>query len=733
MGIQYIEDKKLFLLNGGDDFSYAFTIGVDGHLNHLHCGARIGERGIETLTMLPLRSFAPYAPELRTEDARNGALCEFSGFGTGDFRTPSIEVLAPSGHLASEFVYRSHRIFAGRKTLAGGLTSVRGTADNCETLEIELEDKLLGVVVVLSYSVFKNWNGMARSVRVINESKESVTLEKLSSLTMDMAVDTVPWELISLSGRVACERYVERQELHQGRVILDSTKGFSSHSMNPAFALVERNATEEYGRVLGFTLLYSGNFSAEIEKNDISGLRVQFGINPENFAWVLEPGQEFQAPEVLMVSSRKGIGDMSRTFHDIFRQAIIPEKWLTAKRPVLINNWEATYFDFKRDKLVEFAKAAADCGIDMLVLDDGWFGHRDIDDCSLGDWYVNEKKLGGSMKDLVEDIKKLGMKFGLWFEPEMVSPDSDLYRAHPDWCLHIPGRARKLSRSQLVLDMSRSEVVDYLFEIICKVLGSADISYIKWDANRYLSEVGSVALSAGRQREVSHRYVLGVYDLLGRLQRRYPNLMIEGCAGGGGRFDGGMLGYEPQIWCSDNTDAFQRVFIQYGTSLFYPCSAISAHVSVSPNHQTGRTSSWDCRGTVAFAGTFGYELSLCKLSEEEKDIVRSQIEQFRRYHHLVVQGDLYRLATPFEDYCSSWLNCAKDKSEFLLSAVVPRIRIAYAEPVMTVRLQGLDEDAAYREDSTGVIYDARTLMNAGFRLPEARRDGEAWMYHFTKI
>ncbi|MDR0933442.1 MAG: alpha-galactosidase, partial [Victivallales bacterium] len=599
-----------------------------------------------------------------------------------------------------------------------------------DTLELVLFDDVSKVEFALFYSVFHRENAIARSVKVVNTSDENVFIEKISSASLDFADGRL--ELLHLPGAWARERAVERQAISHSRTVIESIRGLSSHQHNPFFALVAPEANELSGDVYGVALLYSGNFAAEIELDQFNQLRAQIGINERTFEWKLIPGESFAAPEALLVYSPNGIGGMSRTYCRMFRDHLIRSYWKDLKRPILVNNWEATYFNFSSEKLLSIAKDAAKLGIEMLVLDDGWFGKRDKDDNSLGDWVVYESKLKGGLGNLVKEINNLGLKFGLWFEPEMVSKDSELYRRHPDWCLHAAGRGRSEGRNQLVLDMSRSEVVDYLFDSICAILDSANIEYIKWDANRHLTEVGSAVVPPERQKEISHRYVLGMYSLHERLLARYPKLLIEGCSGGGGRFDAGMLYYVPQVWTSDDSDAIERLKIQYGTSMLYPCSTMGAHVSDCPNHQTGRTTPFETRGIVALSGTFGYELDLNKMNDHERKLIREQVALYHKYNHIVAQGEFYRLTDPFspQTVVVAWEHVSADRSEALLTMVQPRT--VPNGQIFRIRLQGLIPEAVYVLEQTKEQFTGEMLMNAGVNVPKFEHDGDGALYYFVK-
>jgi alpha-galactosidase len=508
---------------------------------------------------------------------------------------------------------------------------------------------------------------------------------------------------------------LERSPLHHGKQSVDSVKGESSHQSNPFVALVSHNADEDSGEAFGFNLVYSGNFVAQAEVTQHKRTRVVMGINPFDFAWELEPGYDFQTPEAVMVYSDNGIGAMSRTFHDLYRNNLIRGEWKDKTRPILINNWEATYFNFDTDKLIAIAREASQLGIEMLVMDDGWFGHRDSDNSSLGDWFVYEDKIKGGLKNLVDEVNKLGMKFGIWFEPEMISPDSELYKAHPDWAIQVPGRVPTMSREQYVLDYSNKEVRDCIYDQMRKILDSANIEYIKWDMNRQLTEVGSTTLPTKKQRELWHRYVLGVYDVMNRLTTDYPHILLENCSGGGARFDAGMLYFSPQIWTSDDTDAIERLKIQHGTSICYPPASMGAHVSDCPNHTVGRTTPFSTRGDVALVGTFGYELDVTRIPEQDRNSIPGQIDKFKKYNPLVRTGDQYRIGNIFDDNMwDAWMFVAKDKSEALLTVVQVLGRPNY--PSRVYRLKGLDEEKLYFVEELGLTLSGRTLMNAGLSI-----------------
>jgi len=726
MGIVFNAEFGIFKLDAGNT-TYAFMADENKYLAHLYYGPHLSTDNLKVLYRPQVRAFCPYPEDRSPICSPDMFPQEFGTNGVGDYRASSAVIRDINGHTAVNPKYRSHKIYAGKPQLAG-LPATFGDEKETETLEISLFDEFLQAEFILLYSVFANINTISRSIKVINHGKNPLHIEKLSSCTLDFYDGD--FDFIHLWGSHCRERHVERTELIHGVNSINSGRGLSSHQHNPFFALAEKDVTENHGRIYGVALVYSGNFLVEAEKDQFNQVRTQIGINPWNFGWELTPGESFQAPEALLTVSNAGLQGMSHNFHDAIRQHLLRSYWRNLKRPILVNNWEATYFNFNTEKLISVAKDAAKLGIEMLVLDDGWFGKRADDTTSLGDWFVWEEKLPGGFDYLVKEVNKLGLKFGLWFEPEMVSEKSELYKKHPDWCLQIPGRVRSLGRNQMVLDLSRPEVVDYLFETISKILSSANIEYIKWDANRHLTEVASALATPERQCETTHRFVLGMYQLHERLLERFPKLLIEGCSGGGGRFDAGMLYYVPQIWTSDDSDAIERLKIQYGTSLVYPCSTMGAHVSDSPNHQTGRVTPFETRGVVAMSGTFGYELDLNKMDEHEQSCIKQQVKDYHKYNHIVAQGDLYRLTDPFSALTYVvWMQVTKDKSEFLLS-YVQRRRIPH-EPIFSVRLAGLDAGKNYRNTATGEVLSGEMLMNAGFMLPGLIYDGDSMQFHFV--
>ena len=666
---------------------------------------------------------------------------EYSCFGTGDYRTTALKVKNNDGSQACDLRFKSFEIHPGKYNLEG-LPAVYSSSKDADTLLVRLQDNNSHMEVVLQFGVLPELDIITRAVKIINHGDAPVTLEKAASMTVDWQYGEFDW--LTFHGRHAMERNLQRLKVGHGIQAIGSVRGTSSHHYNPFSVLCDPNSDENHGNCYGFSFLYSGEFLMEIEKDQISQTRFICGIHPDNFSWVLEPGESFQTPEVMMTYSGKGFGQMSRNFHKTIRDHICRGEWKRKRRPVLINSWEGTYFNFTGDKLVEMAKDAGKLGIELFVMDDGWFGKRDDDNSGLGDWYPNEEKLGCSLRELGERINEAGLQFGVWFEPEGISEDSDLYREHPEWAVQIAGRKPNLSRNQLMLDFSREDVQEYIINRLCSILSGAPISYIKWDMNRSICDKYSGSLDALHQGEFSHRYVLGLYRILETLNEKFPSLLIEGCSGGGGRFDAGMLYYTPQIWCSDNTDAINRLDIQYGTSFGYPISTMGAHVSAVPNHQTGRITPLETRSRVAMAGTFGYELDIAGMSEKEKEEVQKQITIFKKYYHLIQYGEYYRLKSPKEG-CSVWEFADEEGKEALVTAVYNHVEAN--EPLVNVKVHGLCMDKMYKvqllkneeNKSSGektefdqeCIFSGAALKYAGIVIPNAWRDYQSWQYYIT--
>ena len=741
MGIQYDEKERIFCLQTPNTSYVMGIVTQEGFLGHLYYGRKLTD--MTGITELYRTGEPPFEPSKNDRD--RGSFMdkfpfEYSSHGVGDFRESSLRVRTKGGHSAALLVYESHEIYKGKKKLEG-LPATFGTQDEVTTLVITCKDVATGLRAELSYSVFEDLDVITRSVKVVNGGEDAIYLEKVMSGMLDM--DGGDFEVLTLHGSWARERHMERKPLGHGEFAVSTLRGESSHQEHPFMALLSKNADQTTGEVYGFHFVYSGNFMVKAQMSQFGQIRVLVGINPEDFCWKLEKGESFQTPEMVMVYSAEGLGKMTRTFHDLYRQHLIRSPWLHKKRPILINNWEATYFDFDAEKIVSIAKESAQYGIEMLVLDDGWFGNRFDDNRALGDWWVNTEKIQGGLGKLVERINALGMKFGLWFEPEMISPESELFEAHPDWALQIPGRRPCRARNQYVLDITRQEVRDTILSRVFEILHSANIEYVKWDMNRPLTDIGSVNLPADRQGELYHRYVLGMYEMQERLLAEFPNLLLENCSGGGGRFDPGMLYYSPQIWCSDDTDAIERLVIQEGTSLIYPLCCMGAHVSVCPNHTMGRNTPFATRGMTALAGTFGYELDVTKLSEEDKAAIPKQVKAYHAFHDMIREGDYYRLDSFWEN---GRFDCFEVVEESKKKALVFFTQVL-GEPAMhsrRIKLQGLKENANYKislirldQDQmildTGRVINGGLLMQAGFQMERPWGDFQGRLYLLEEV
>lgn len=597
---------------------------------------------------------------------------------------------------------------------------------NTQTLEILMQDDVIGLEVKLLYGVFEKEDVITRSVIIKNHSKENVQIDKILSANLDFSYGD--FDIINFTGRHTMERQMQRSQVRQGIYQIGSIRGTSSHQQNPFGILCERNASETYGDCYGLSFLYSGNFIMEVEQGQFFQTRMTMGIHPHDFSFILESEQEFIAPEVVMSYSSCGFEKLSHNYHKIFRENLCRSNYINKRPPILVNNWEATYFDFTGEKLIEIAKQAKELGIEMLVMDDGWFGKRDDDNSGLGDWFVNEEKLGCSLSEFVNQINKIGLKFGLWFELEMVSEDSCLYREHPEWCLTVPGRKPFRGRNQLVLDMGRKDVQEYIKKCFFDIMDQANIEYVKLDMNRSIGNVYANDLPAQRQGEVLHRYVLGLYNVLNAIVERYPDLLIESCSGGGGRFDAGMLYYAPQAWCSDNTDAIDRIKIQYGSSFGYPISSVGSHVSVCPNEQTGRTVPIETRGAVAMAGTFGYELDLTQMNDEDKEAVKIQIEQYKKYADIIRQGQYYRITNPMENTeFAAWEFVSEEKNQALMFYTA--LNSNSNGRVHLLKFKGLDPEKIYVIEGNTRKYYGKTLMYAGIPVPMRVKEYETMTFY----
>ena len=720
MAITFNETTRIFTLTTAHT-TYQMQADAQGYLLHLYYGARTAGE-MDYLLNYGDRGFSgnPNSAGNDRTYSLDALPQEYPSLGTGDFRNYALNIENADGSQCCNPVYITHEIEAGKYTLKG-LPFVRAEENEAETLKIILEDPVTKVELHLLYGVLEKEDIITRSVIIKNAGKAPVTVKKAQSACLDFLHGD--YDLIKFHGRHAMERNMERMPVSHESIRIGSRRGTSSHQYNPGVILAGKNTNEDSGSCYGMLFVYSGNFLVEAEKDQYDQTRIQMGLTDELFAYPLEAGAEFTAPEVILSYTNKGLSRLSQQYHHCIMNHICQGKYVHANRPVLINSWEAAYFDFTGDTIVELAKEAKALGIDMVVMDDGWFGKRNDDNSSLGDWYVNEEKLGGTLTKLIERVNQEGVKFGIWIEPEMVSEDSDLYREHPDWAITIPGRKPVRSRNQLVLDFSRKEVRDEIFKRICAVLDQGNVEYIKWDMNRSLADIYA--------SNVTYDYVLGVYDFLEKLTNRYPDILIEGCSGGGGRFDAGMLYYTPQIWCSDNTDAINRTRIQYGTSFFYPVAAMGSHVSAVPNHQTGRVTSMHTRGVAAMSGTFGYELNPALLNAKEKAEIRAQLAQYREYQELIREGDYYRLSNPFQDNFAAWMVVSDDRSKALVSVI--RLTAEANPSAAYVTLKGMEEDAFYREKTTGKVYPGAALMEAGILLPAAVSEYKAYQIALERV
>lgn len=725
MSISYQKKDKIFHLQTPNT-SYVMGVLDNKHLLHLYYGKRIDEYCC-ILDNFPISGELAFSPIDIPEHfmSTNMLPMEYPCYGSADFRSPAFHAEYEDGSSVTCFEYESYKIFSGKKKLPGLPATYVEEDSEADTLEITLCDHLTGIRVVLSYTVFNHIDAIAKSVQVKNEGAQTVTVKSALSSTVHLFDKN--YEFVHLEGAWARERSIQKRPLLNGVMQIDSKRVSSSHHHSPFIALARPYATETQGDVYGFSFVYSGNHIEQVEVNEFDVARVQVGINPFGFGWQLIPGETFQTPEVILTYSDEGFGKMSRTYHKLYRTRLVRGKYREEERPVLINNWEATYMDFNEEKIMKIAEKAQSVGIDLMVLDDGWFGKRNSDNCSLGDWVVDRNKLPNGIESLATKVNELGMQFGLWFEPEMISEDSDLYRKYPDWCVHIDGRKRIPARQQLTLDLTKEEVRDYIVEAVCSVLKSAPISYVKWDYNRNVTEIGSKSLPPERQQEFAHRYVLGVYEVLERITSAFPEVLFEGCSGGGGRFDAGMLYYYPQYWTSDNTDGVERLSIQHGTSMVMPASTMGAHVSAVPNHQVGRNTPLLFRGHVAMAGQFGYELDLNTLSEEEIDLVKEQLAQYKDIRNVIQKGEMYRLASPFEGRNTSWEYVYEDRVVLIYYTICARSTLGKN----CIKLCGLDEHATYVETTSGKEYRGSYLMNVGLYF-EDKKDYDSFLLVFKK-
>ncbi len=699
--------------------SYQMKVDDFGFLLHLYYGGRVYGNMDYLLTCYD-RGFSGNPSDVGNDRTYSMDVLpqEYPVMGVGDFRNSALIIRNADGSDCCDLRYVGHETKRGKYGLPG-LPAVYADLEEAETLEIYLEDKVSGVRVTLLYGVLEDADIITRSVVVENRGERNVTVEKAASACLDFV--TGRFDMLSFYGRHTMERNLQREEIRHGVYSIGSRRGTSSHQYNPAVILADRNTTEDAGGCYGMVFVYSGNFLCEAERDQYDQTRVMMGLQSDLFHYPLAQGEKLVVPETIMSYSDQGLGMLSIRFHECIRDHLCRGKFRDAPRPVLLNSWEAAYFSFDGQTILKLAKSTASLGIDMIVMDDGWFGKREDDNSGLGDWQVNEKKLGCTLRELIEKVNDEGVKFGIWIEPEMVSEDSELYRKHPDWALRIPGREPVRGRNQLVLDFSRAEVREYIFGEICRILDQGKIEFVKWDMNRSIVDVFSMENCQGK---VTYDYMLGVYDFLEKLIERYPDMLIEGCSGGGGRFDAGMLYYTPQIWCSDNTDALDRLRIQYGTSFFYPALTVGSHVSAVPNHQTGRSVSMHTRGVVAMAGAFGYELDPEKLAEDEKEAVREQIRQYKRQEELIRRGRYYRLSNPFTQACAAWMFVSEKQDRALVSVVM--LEIHGNMTVSYVKMKGLKPDVLYRDTKSKNSYYGADLMEAGLPMPVELKEYPAY-------
>ena len=720
--IKYSEKSREFYL-GNEHISYIIGILQNDHLGQYYFGKKVRYRENFSHLFEKIGGEPAITP---STDGKGFSLDmikqEYPSYGTGDYREPAFAVLQENGSRIVDFKYKSHSIKNEKKKLTGLPAVYANEDDKVETLEIVLEDEVIDAELILSYSIFEKYSAIMRNVKIINKGNQKLNIEKIMSASLDLPDSE--YILTQLSGAWGRERYVTEREIKRGITVIDSKRGTSSALNNPFISLKRKNTTETSGEIIGLNLIYSGNFSATVEVDQYDVTRVNIGINHFDFNWLLEPGQEFQSPEAVLVYSDEGINGMSLTFHNLYKNNLIRGKYKNKAKPVLLNNWEGTYFNFNEEKILKIAEDAKKLGVELFVLDDGWFGTRNDDFQGLGDWEPNLEKLPHGIKGLAEKVNEMGMKFGLWFEPEMVNKNSDLYRKHPDWIISTPDRFETPGRHQHTLDLSREEVADYVYESVARNLRESNIEYVKWDMNRCMTEIYSKGRCACRQKETAHRYILGLYSVLEKITQEFPDVLFESCASGGNRYDPGMLYYMPQTWTSDNTDAVDRLKIQYGTSMVYPVPSMGAHVSITPNHQTSRNTSLDIRGNVAMFGTFGYEMDPKDLSEEEKEKVKEQIEEFKNYRELIAEGDFYRIKSPFESNDTVWMMVSKDKKEALVGYYRKSVEVNGG--FKRVRLTGLNENLDYtvNKKNKGTLnkVGGDELMNVGLFIGEANTE-----------
>lgn len=723
MPITFDFEKQLFHLSNSH-ISYIIGIEKEKYITHRYFGKALpfytGSNALQRID----RGFATNPDIADRTFSLNALPMETSTQGTGDHRISNYQIRRMNGSNVTNFFYRDHTISSGKAPL-NGLPSLRG--ENATTLEIMLVDDIQQLEMTLVYNLYEDYPVITRNVRFINHGKETVFLENAGSLMLDLPRND--FDMVTLTGVHTNEANIARQALHTGIQKIESSRGTSSPQHQPFLALADSTTDEFQGEVYAFHLVYSGNFAAQVEVEQYGSSRVQLGIQPETFEWCLAPEETFQTPEVVVNYSTDGFNGMSQTFHKIYQDQLVPVSWQKQERPILLNTWEANYFDFKEADLLNQADLAKDTGIELFVLDDGWFGQRDDDTSSLGDWFENPAKLPQGIAGLAEKIQQKGMKFGLWFEPEMISKNSRLYEKHSDWVLQVPDYPMTEGRRQFVLDLSQVVVQDYLIEVLSNYLATKKIDYIKWDMNRHLTEVGSLAYPAAQQKEISHRYVLGLYRILETITKQYPNCLFENCSSGGGRFDPGMMCYMPQTWTSDNTDALCRSQIQGGYSYLYPPIMLGAHVSPVPNHQVGRKTSLHTRGLIAMSGNFGYELDLTSLPDNEKNEIIEQINFYKAHRSLFQFGKFYRLQAPNEFFASTWLFVNDTEAAVIYFNGLARPAV----PVKNLKTHYLDDQTIYENIDTGQRVSGAELNYAGIAIPRIKEDFSTLLFHWKKV
>lgn len=724
MSIYFDQNMQCFHLSN-QQISYIIGIERGRYLVHRYWGKKLPSYAGSNQLNFKDWGFAsnPFPEDRRF--SLNGLPFETSTQGTGDHRVANYQIRSPKGHTVTNFYYDSYRVYEGKEAIPG-LPSLRDTA-KVTTLEILLKDAVQQLEMRLIYHLFEDYPIITRRVIYANSGEESVILENAGSMSIDIGQDN--FEMISLDGAHTNEANLTRQPIRSGIQRLESTRGSSSPQHQPFLALVDPYTSEFQGEVFAFHFVYSGNYVAQVEVEQYKTTRVQMGIHPDHFEWHLEPNELFHTPEVVLNYSDQGLNGMSQSFHQIYQEHLAPTYWQDKERPILLNEWEANYFDFTEEKLIQQAEKAAELGVELFVLDDGWFGERNSDDRSLGDWVVNQEKLPNGIAGLADKVHELGMKFGLWFEPEMISRYSQLFEKHPEWAIQVPDYPMTESRQQYVLDLSQPAVQDYLIEVFTEYLSTGAIDYIKWDMNRHLTEVGSILWPADKQKEVSHRYVLGLYRVLDYLNEHFPECLLENCSSGGGRFDPGMMYYMPQTWTSDNSDALCRSVIQYGYSYLYPPIMMGAHVSVTPNHQVGRITPLETRGWLAMSGNFGYELDLQVLSEKEQQIVQEQIKFYQAHRQLFQFGQFYRLQAPNAHFASAWLFTNEEEAIAIYFQGLSRP----AMPISYLKMRYLDAEAIYQEVDTQQQFSGTELNQAGILIPRVREDFYTSVFHWKKV